>query len=661
MTSLGDRAGGHGSARIDPLAADQGGWVTRVDRAWLLAPFLKQLQKRQREVALLEQLSDCLEQLYRDSCHPGLNLETIQSTVKQPVLSARIDKSHRLILTPLTRTQVGLLYFDNHDEAYEWVRRQGSRLGTMLAKQQEAVHGTRFELNTRAPPVVRAEEESPIALASAAQFRQMLDEGVARYLTYLDEEQRRLAELNVNGLLLVKGGAGTGKTAVAVHRLLNLVRQPVLIGSPRVLYLCYNGVLAGAVNQLINALCNGSRPRDLEARTFHAWCLDLLRGDGVVPPDDRHHQGCKQSVFATYARLPAEKRAVLGDLKGDFLLDEIVHVIKHNGLTLREQYSRFNRHGRPRLKDVQRDIVWDVYEASERARLERQIYDWDDLPLMALAHLNQMARPPQYRAVIVDEGQDCTPVMLRLARRLLADSNGPLTVFADPAQAIYQNGFHWTQQELKPSGGNVRWLRKSYRCTQEIYALARPLLNGHPELAEDLAKLDPPDRHGPRPVLVISADSAELVAEVAGRITTVVAGRPAHQVAVLGARRSLKEVHKELQDRNVRAEVVVGGALRLQDPAVKLLTQQSAKGLDFPVVFVLPLLPRRGASLEEISAKERKTLYVALTRASEQLTVGAVYEQHHPLLERLPTAAYKVEGSRAREFVGTRGTASIAL
>ncbi len=75
----------------------------------------------------------------------------------------------------------------------------------------------------------------------------MIENGVARYLTHLDEEQRHLAELKVTGLLVVKDGAGTGKTAVAIHRLLNLARQPVLFGPGRVLYLCYNSVLARAV------------------------------------------------------------------------------------------------------------------------------------------------------------------------------------------------------------------------------------------------------------------------------------------------------------------------------------------------------------------------------------------------------------------------------
>jgi superfamily I DNA/RNA helicase len=306
--------------------------------------------------------------------------------------------------------------------------------------------------------------------------------------------------------------------------------------------LCYNSVLSRVVTQLINALTNGSRPRDIEVRTFHGWCLNLLRDlQGVDAPSAGDEDACEQAVFAAYGRLAAEQKATLGELRGHFLMDEIVHVIKHNGLRSREQYREFNRQGRRiPMKQVKRDVVWDVFDEAERRRLAKGVYDWNDLPLMALDATEAMPKPPQYRAVIVDEAQDCTPVMMRLARRLLAESNGPLTVFADPAQAIYEHGFQWTQHELRPAGGNVRWLRNNYRCTREVYDLARPLLEGHPELAEDLGQMQAPERHGPRPVLIMDEDREDLLADVAKRVSTAANERPAQQIAVLAPRKALK-------------------------------------------------------------------------------------------------------------------------
>jgi hypothetical protein len=70
------------------------GWVSQIKQAWLLPPFLKQLQKHQREQALLEKLGDCLDLLYQDPRQPGLHLETLHTNTTQPVLSARIDRSN---------------------------------------------------------------------------------------------------------------------------------------------------------------------------------------------------------------------------------------------------------------------------------------------------------------------------------------------------------------------------------------------------------------------------------------------------------------------------------------------------------------------------------------------------------------------------------------
>ena len=275
---------------------------------------------------------------------------------------------------------------------------------------------------------------------------------------------------------------------------------------------------------------------------------------------------------------------------------------------------------------------------------------------MALDALDAMSNPPQYRAVIVDEGQDCTPVMIRLAKRLLAEGGGPITVFADPAQAIYAHGFHWTLQELKPTGGNVRWLRKNHRCTREVFDLARPLLDDHSDLAEDLAHMEPPDRHGPKPLLVIDASREELLADIADRVCRAIADRPAGQVAVLGAHRVLKLVAEILQSRAVPTRVVERGLIHLQEESVKLMTHQAAKGLDFPFVFVLPAEPRSHVTEGEPLAPEaRRTLYVALTRSSEDLVVGARYDERDPLLDLLSPNTYALEGSRAREFAGTRG------
>jgi superfamily I DNA/RNA helicase len=623
---------------------------------WMLPPFKKALDKRQNETVLLEQLGECIGQLFRHPTSSGLDLEQLRNTGRTPVFSARITKAFRLLLVELGKSEVGLLYFDHHDEAHSWLDRHRTAVPTMLTKLAEIDRATTVAMPFQRIPAVLPDEESPIAIASAEQFRRMVAEGVARYLTFLDEEQRRLVELNVSGLLLVKGGAGTGKTAVAIHRVLNLASQSLLpeTGPSDVLYLCYNNVLAKVVRQLLTTLSNGSLPQNLEVKTFHAWCKDFLAGIGAPVPniDDR---ACRETVFRAFGKLLPEQRVSLEKHDGRFVDDEIEHVIKHNGLTKLDDYLNFNRKGRRvSLKRGAREAIWAVYERSQQYQAEQHICRWCDLFLLTLSAIDGSSDPPQYRAVIIDEAQDCSPVMVRLAKRFVASANGSLTVFADPAQAIYECGFQWTQRELAPSGGNVRWLRRNYRTTREIFDLARPLLEGHEDLKEDLAQMEQPVRQGTRPNLIVARDETELCAELVNRVAFEVQNRVPNQIGVLAAnRKDLERLAMALGEKGVPADLVQSkqGVAHLEDATVKLLTMQSVKGLDFPVVFVLA--PHRndlGGEARANQPETRRTFYVSLTRASERLAIGAVYDRHHSLLNDLSSQCYDVEGPCSREW-----------
>jgi superfamily I DNA/RNA helicase len=642
------------------VAAQPPSLVTHVSRLWFHPPFLKELKKRDREITLVEGLQKCFDLLFSNPRTPGLNLETIEQIGRHRLLSARINQACRVILVQHSSNELGALYFSSdHDAAYHWVVRHKSTLPTQLSRDLEYVRGSLIANYLGGMPIIQFDEDSPLALRSAEQFREMIRDGLARYLAYLDPDQQWLVKMNVSGLLLVKGGAGTGKTSVAVHRLKALADQPALpgLGPERVLYLCYNTLLARTVGQMLSVLYGDDLPPTVEVKTFHTWCAEYLAATGAVLPqiDDGR---CQQAVFKAFGQLSKEQRATLGKLDGRFVDVEIVQVIKHNGLTTKQQYLDFDREKRGiSLKKPAREVIWELYERASQEEQRQGIGRYCDLPLLALRALEQAELPPHYRGIVIDEGQDCSPVMIRLARRLLVGIKGPLAVFADPAQGIYECGFHWTQKELRPAGGNVRRLKKTYRTTHQIYTLSQSLLDDSDELREDREEMEPPTRHGPRPCLVVAFDVEELHEEFVRRIHQELSRRPAQQIGILAGRwEALRRFEHLLRLQGIPVSPAERGTINLQDDAVKLLTMHSAKGIDFPCVFILgPFNTDLGGERQLDRAETRRILYVALTRASESVTIGIVQGKHHPLVEELDSEHYDVAGSCGKSFVNLRG------
>lgn len=646
------------------------GIPTHIDRIWLLQDGQKALDKYHKNVILLQQLNSCIDQLFRNPRHPGLNLKQVDNIDNLQVFSARINKGWRTLLIPLTQTELGLLTFGTqHDNKYSWLSRERSRIKTKLVKVVEIEKGKALSTYIGMSPVLAFDKNSHSAMQSATQFHEMVTKGIVSYLAHLDESQRALVKLNVRNLLLIKGGAGTGKTAVALHRLVYLAKQDTLplAGVGDVLYLCYNNNMAEATHQLLRTIFAGNIPDSIKINTFHRWSAEFLNthGEKSITPDDVR---CKNAVYRAFGRVSNDIRRALDGRKGDFVENEIEHVIKPNGFSCFAEYANFDRTGIEKLKQSIRQAVWEIYKQSQEFQELQHICRYSDLPLRALERLRAMGgtnERPSYRAILIDEGQDCSPVMIRLARELLDPESGQITVMADPAQAIYDCGFQWTQREIKPKGGNVRWLKRTYRTTHQIYQLVDCLLDNGPELREDYAQMEAPERSGPMPEFIIEEDEETLLDLLSARIVKVAETSPYNQIAILAATWArLKPIAKRLEQHGIPTSPTERYTISLGDQTVKLLSFHGAKGLDFPNVFVIA--PKRSsAELGGLSQahlpKTRNALYVALTRSSNQLTVGIHANDHHQLLHEIDDRYYKASGSGATKFKNTRNVNTNSL
>lgn len=85
----------------------------------------------------------------------------------------------------------------------------------------------------------------------------------------------------------------------------------------------------------------------------------------------------------------------------------------------------------------------------------------------------------------------------------------------------------------------------------------------------------------------------------------------------------IQKPNAKLSDYLQSVELLTSGTNDKEEDAVTLLTMHSAKGLEFPVVFIIgcekDIVPHKSAIIERGEDEERRLFYVAMTRAEERL------------------------------------------
>ncbi|MFD0687990.1 AAA family ATPase [Actinomadura fibrosa] len=234
--------------------------------------------------------------------------------------------------------------------------------------------------------------------------------------------------------------------------------------------------------------------------------------------------------------------------------------------------------------------------------------DWD-------AIWKQFAAKPAKLAVLqdvlIDEGQDLPLDFFRLSRFLAKN----ITVFADENQQLWDQNTTIDEiaKAVKPK--EQLELRRNYRNTAEIAAVAAKYYSGSPTGIPD-----PPTRHGEQPTLRRYASSEEL----ADFIARYVKARTNLTIGVACASKWLQKRTMRLlveRDLPVPVQTYMSGdqqhsQLDFTIPAVTIVNFKSLKGLEFDTLFV-PELQR--VTADPTSAATRMLFYVVMSRARDEL------------------------------------------
>ena len=484
---------------------------------------------------------------------------------------------------------------------------------------------------------------------SIDELRRFFDGELEGWRVWLHPAQRKLAYKEYNGPAMVRGGAGTGKTVVAMHRAKYIADQ--LAADPqkqgqKVLVTTFTTTLAKDIKENMKTLCpehvSGSTPR-IEVINLDRWASQYLKKKQfdrrVVTTDEDEKQIADLwlEVFDT-CTLPDR-------LTEAFVKAEWEQIIQAKGLNDLNSYLKVSRAGRGTpLNRAKRKDLWNIFALYRAKLLQSGLVERDDVYREAVPLLLSEPGKQGYATVIVDEAQDMGEQAFKLIRTLIPESlNGDknsIFIVGDAHQRIYNR-----RTSMSACGINIvgrsRKLRLNYRTTHEIRAWAVSILSGvrvdDLNDGEDTLEGYASIKQGIAPQLSgYDSDEKELNA-LAQWVSELPSDKIRDsEIGVLAfTNKELKLIKEQFSKAGIESlKLTSDKADDQKDAGVRLCTMHRAKGLEFKAVAIpfissvkFPPKWRLDKAIDEADKEDMKVqfkslLHVAATRAKAFLRVS---------------------------------------
>ena len=448
---------------------------------------------------------------------------------------------------------------------------------------------------------------------------------LAQWRIFLHPTQHKLAMGDRSGPVRVLGGAGTGKTVLAMHRAKWLAEHSTLDGQ-KVLVTTFTKNLALDIEDNLKSMCNKDTMAKIEVRNLDAWVHAYMRSNKL---EHRIVYGrSSDAASQAWQAALATKDGSIG-MTDDFYEQELEQVVLAQGLTTLDEYRTARRTGRGVvLSRSKRDAVWPVFEEYRGQLASRKLKEVDDayreVAAFMTKELEAGKKMPAYSAVVVDETQDLGPQALKLLRAIIPAGNNDLFLVGDGHQRIYARNRAAMSKCGIDIRGRSRKLYLNYRTTDEIRKQAVALLEGCAiddlDDGHDETKRYKSLSHGPSP-LVVTLKGIEQATDKALELSrNWLSQSDEHGSA------SICVITYSNDVRNATAKVFSKAGLKTAvidenhnlSSTVEMIyfsTMHRAKGLEFDQVIVISPSEYLGDPLETDS--KRKLIYVALTRAKK--------------------------------------------
>jgi superfamily I DNA/RNA helicase/mRNA-degrading endonuclease RelE of RelBE toxin-antitoxin system len=498
---------------------------------------------------------------------------------------------------------------------------------TAPVKAEDRVDVADFAAAMQRPATLVTTDDSAIEAALQGNF--------ARWQVFLHPTQRKIVEKSYTGPARVSGGPGTGKTIVALHRVVHLAGQLSAEDAP-ILFTTFNKNLAADLRSRLLELAGREILDRVEVTNVDALATKVVT---EARPGTRPHWMDDSKAVEAWETMLLELGATGWDAR--FLNDEWSQVVLGQALTSRDDYFRARRAARGKsLNRVQRAEVWQLVEQFTKRLREQNLWTFRQVAAEA-ARIERVAAEAgkyHYRHVVVDEAQDLSPAHWLLLRAMVAAGPNDMFLVGDTHQRIYDSYVSLGSLGIAIRGRSAR-LTLSYRSTHQILATAEALLGR--ELWDDLdGGADTLAGYrsvlrGPRPELHGYATWNDELAGMARQVEKwLAAGAPPASIGVaVPVRRLVSEAESYLRDHAVPVTSLGADGPRKPD-AVHVGTLHRFKGLEYQHMLVAGvsagLIP--DARVDEYRGTDpvrygrevkqaRSLLFVAATRARDSLKI----------------------------------------
>ncbi|WP_170578461.1 UvrD-helicase domain-containing protein [Ruegeria arenilitoris] len=481
------------------------------------------------------------------------------------------------------------------------------------------------------------------------------------FLLKLSPAQEALVDINLESdtPTLVKGGPGSGKSTVALYRVAATVKKLLRNGDlqPRILFTTYTNALANVSTALLKTLLP-EHEQAVVVRTADSLVKEIVEAAGLrfAPASadqtrEALHVALDGTSLGENALARRKNKDAIARFSEGYLLDEICAVVLAQDLEDLDAYLSNPRVGREEpLSPTERELIWIISVAFMKELSRQGVETWSQLRAKAARLVTAGATELSFDGVVVDEVQDLEPSVVSLLGQM---SKAPANLFltADSRQSIYRSGFDW-DSVLSALGFDVEVfeLPGNYRSTEQIDKAAKNYLGerGGDSEGERYA------HDGPMPVIMgVEDEEAEILAvsQFFKGATKLLHLKRTSCVVLVPTQTQGRRIAEGLSRRNIPAEFSLGRDLDISSEVLNVVPFQSAKGLEFPIVAVAGLWPSQyphvpqgasGHEIDELRALQRRTLFVAMTRAMRALLIVKPASQGSPLLKPFDPALWNV-------------------